>query len=98
MLVSTAQAPRNAKSGRCDAYPYMGKKKLRALLRREGAELSESTTVGRVLAKGIRLQRIQPCRFCRARARAKQPRCFDGHARRLPRGQRVGQLVQIDYL
>ncbi len=81
-------------------YPFMGKKKLHALLRREGSELSEST-VGRVLAKGIRLQRIRPCRFCRARARTKQPRRFNGHARRLPRGQRaaqVGQLVQIDHM
>ena len=45
--------------------------------------------------------RIRPCAFCRGRTKIKQPRRFNGHARRLPRGQRPeqpGELVQIDHL
>ena len=81
-------------------YPFMGKRKLRVLLLREGIESSEST-IGRILAKGVRLRRIQPCAFCRGRVRAKRPRRFNGHAQRLAWGQKPqqpGELVQIDHL
>ena len=81
-------------------FPFMGKRKLRVLLLREGVDLSEST-IGRILAKGVRLGRIRPCAFCRGRVKIKQPRRFDGHARRLPRGRtprQPGELVQIDHL
>ena len=81
-------------------FPFMGKRKLRVLLLREGVDLSEST-VGRILSKGVRLGRIQPCAFCRGRVKVKQPRRFHGHAQRLPRGQtsrQPGELVQIDHL
>ncbi len=81
-------------------FPFMGKRKLRVLLLREGIGLSEST-VGRILAKGVRLGRIRPCAFCRGRVKIKQPRRFHGHARRLSKGEkpeRPGELVQIDHL
>ena len=81
-------------------FPFMGKRKLRVLLLREGVDLSEST-VGRILAKGVRLGRIEPCAFCRGRVKVKQPRRFHGHAQRLPQGQtsrQPGELVQIDHL
>ena len=81
-------------------FPFMGKRKLRVLLAREGVDLSEST-IGRILAKGLRLGRVRPCAFCRGRTKVKQPRRFNGHARRLPRGQKPqqpGELVQIDHL
>ena len=60
-------------------YPFMGKRRLRVLLAREGLRLSEST-VGRIVAKGVRRGRIQPCAFCRGRVTVKQRRRFDGHA------------------
>ena len=41
-------------------FPFMGKRKLRVLLSREDIDLSEST-IGRILARGVRLGRIQPC-------------------------------------
>ena len=81
-------------------FPFMGKRKLRVLPLREGIDLSEST-VGRILAKGVRLGRIEPCAFCRGRVKVKQPRRFHGHARRLSKGEkpeRPGELVQIDHL
>ena len=81
-------------------YPFMGKRRVRVLLQGEGLELSEST-VGRILAKGARLGRIQPCAFCRGRVKVKRRRGFNGHAQRWRYGQRAndpGELVQIDHL
>lgn len=51
-------------------FPFMGKRKLRVLLLREDIDLSEST-VGRILAKGVRRGLIQPCAFCRGRTKIK---------------------------
>ena len=82
-------------------YPFMGKRPLRVLLARQGIHLSEST-VGRILAKGVRLGRIRPCAFCRGRVKLKKRRSFHpGHAQRWCYGTRAtqpGQLVQIDHL
>ncbi len=82
-------------------YPFMGKRPLRVLLARQGIHLSEST-VGRILAKGVRLGRIRPCAFCRGRVKLKKRRRFhQGHAQRWCYGTRAtqpGQLVQIDHL
>ena len=81
-------------------YPFMGKRRLRVMLRREGLQLSESS-IGRILAKGLRLGRIRPCAFCRGRVKLKRRRRFDGHAQRWRYGQRAarpGELVQIDHM
>ena len=81
-------------------FPFMGKRKLRVLLLRGGVEPGEST-IGRILAKGVRLGRIRPCAFCCGRVKVKQPRRFHGHARRLSKGKRPqqpGELVQVDHL
>ena len=81
-------------------YPYMGKSRVRVMLAREGLALSAST-VGRILAKGVRLGRIEPCAFCRGRVRPKRRRDFNGHAKRWRYGQRAGrpgELVQIDHM
>ena len=56
-------------------YPFMGKRPLRVLLARQGIHLSEST-VGRILAQGVRLGRIRPCAFCRGRVKLKKRRSF----------------------
>ena len=81
-------------------FPFMGRAKVRVMLAREGATLSEAT-VGRILAKGVRLGRIRPCAFCRGRAKAKRRRRFDGHARRWRPGMKAkapGELVQVDHM
>ena len=54
-------------------YPFMGKRRLKVMLKREGMALSEST-IGRILAKGERLGRITPCAFLRERVKAKRRR------------------------
>ncbi len=72
-------------------YPFMGKRPLRVLLARQGIHLSEST-VGRILAKGVRLGRIRPCAFCRGRVKLKKRRSFhQGHAQRWRYGTRATQ-------
>ncbi len=82
-------------------YPFMGKKRLKVMLAREGTTLSEST-IGRILAKGVRLRRIAPCAFCLGRTRAKKPRKFaSGHAQRWKpamKANQPGEWVQIDHM
>ena len=82
-------------------YPFMGKKRLRVMLDREGMTLSEST-IGRILTKGVRLRRITPCAFCRGRVAATRRRTFtQGHAQRwtpATKAARPGQWVQIDHM
>ncbi len=80
--------------------PPLGKRRLRVMLAREGAALSESA-IGRILSKGVRLRRIRPCAFLRGRAKAKRRRGFaNGHAVRWRRGmkaRRPGEWLQIDH-
>ena len=82
-------------------YPFMGKRRLKVMLDREGVFLSEST-LGRILAKGLRLGRIRPCAVCRGRLTAKRRRTFtQGHARRWTSdtlATRPGEWVQIDHM
>ena len=81
-------------------YPFMGKRRLRVMLAREGLQFSEST-LGRILAKGVRLGRVRPCAFCRGRTQVKRRRHFNGHAQRWRYGQTAqqpGELVQLDHL
>ena len=82
-------------------YPFMGKRRLRVMLARDGVTLSEST-LGRILAKGVRLGQILPCAWCRGRVVAKRRRSFaQGHAQRWRAGTRAGrpgEWVQIDHM
>lgn len=82
-------------------YPFMGKRRLKVMLDREGMALPEST-IGRILAKGVDLRRITPCAFCRGRVTAKRPRNFASrHAQRWRRdmkAQQPGEMIQIDHM
>ncbi|WP_446831958.1 helix-turn-helix domain-containing protein [Candidatus Foliamicus sp.] len=82
-------------------YPFMGKRRLKVMLDREGILLSEST-IGRILVKGVCLRRITPCAFCRGRVTAKRRRNFaNGHAQRWRPGVKAaqpGEWVQIDHM
>ena len=49
-------------------FPFMGKCRLRVMLKREEVELGEYN-IGRILAKGVRLGRITSCAFCRGRSK-----------------------------
>ena len=79
----------------------MGKKRLKVMLAREEIARSEST-LGRILAKGVRLGRIAPCASCRGRVTAKKRRTFaKGHAQRWTadtKAARPGEWIQIDHM
>jgi transposase len=82
-------------------FPNWGKRPIwRVLARDHGCELSEST-IGRILAKGIRLGRIQPAWTARGPLRPHRRRPHRAHARRWRygmKGRRPGELVQIDHM
>ena len=77
-------------------YPFMGKRRLKAMLEREGTALSESA-IGRILAKGARLGRVAPCAFLRGRVKAKRRRSFaQGRAQPLAPGHEGGPPRRMD--
>ena len=84
-------------------HPAWGKKTLCHILTRDhGLNLSEST-VGRILSKAIRLNRIKPCAFYSGRVKVKRSRDFSQHAQRWRYREhrhkdQPGQLVQIDHM
>lgn len=82
-------------------FPTWGKRPIWRVLQRDyGVELSLST-VGRILAKGIRLGRIRPVSFVYGRLKPVKRRRFQHHAKRWRYGMnatRAGQLIQIDHM
>jgi putative transposase len=82
-------------------FPMWGKKTLCTLLKRDyGQEVSEST-VGRILAHLIKLDKIKPVRFYYGHVKAKRCRVFNKHAKRLIKGMKAqapGELIQIDHM
>ena len=82
--------------------PMWGKRKLAALLRREGFALSVST-VGRILRRLMDRGRVVPVPTLRRNpgARRFRPTAAQRYARRLPKGlrpTRPGEMVQVDTL
>ena len=80
-------------------YPLWGKRKLwRVLVRDQGWLLSEST-VGRIVAKLVRLGRVRPASFYYGQVKPKRRRQFTHHAKRWRYGMRAkepGELMQAD--
>lgn len=82
--------------------PMWGKRKLAAVLRREGLAIS-TTTVGRILRRLMERGLVVPVPILRRRPRAGglRPTTRQRYARRLPKGlrpRRPGEIVQIDTL
>ena len=82
-------------------YPLWGKRKLwRVGVREQGWTLSEST-VGRIVAKLVRLGRVKPVAFYYGRVKPKRRRAFTHHAKRWRYGMKAkapGELMQIDHM
>lgn len=80
-------------------YPLWGKRKLwRVLVRERGWTLSEST-VGRIVARLVRLGRVKPVAFYYGRVKPKRRRQFTHHAKRWRYGMKArvpGELMQAD--
>ena len=82
-------------------YPLWGKRKLwRVLVRERGWTLSEST-VGRIVARLVRLGRVKPVAFYYGRVKPKRRRQFTHHAKRWRYGMKAkgpGELMQVDHM
>lgn len=82
-------------------FPTWGKRPIRHVLARDHGVLVSESTVGRILAKGIRLGRIHPAWTARGGLRALKRRARRPHACRWRygmAGRRPGELVQIDHM
>ena len=82
-------------------YPLWGKRKLwRVLVRERGWTLSEST-VGRIVARLVRLGRVEPVSFYYGQVKPKRRRQFTHHAKRWRYGMKAkapGELMQADHM
>ena len=82
-------------------YPLWGKRKLwRVLVRERGWTLSEST-VGRIVARLVRLGRVEPVAFYYGQVKPKRRRQFTHHAKRWRYGMKAkepGELMQADHM
>ena len=82
-------------------YPLWGKRKLwRVLVRERDWTLSEST-VGRIVARLVRLGRVEPVSFYYGQVKPKRRRQFTHHARRWRYGMKAkepGELMQADHM
>ena len=80
-------------------YPLWGKRKLwRMLVREQGGRLSEST-VGRIVAKLVRLGRVEPVAFYYGQVKPKRRRQFNHPAKRWRYGMKAtapGELMPAD--
>ena len=76
-------------------YPLWGKRKLwRVLVRERGWTLSEST-VGRIVARLVRLGRVKPVSFYYGQVKPKRRRQFTHHAKRWRYGMKAN-AGQVD--
>ena len=82
-------------------HPLWGKRKLwRVLARDEGWSLSEST-VGRIVTRLLRSQRVAPAGFYYGRVKPRRRRQFTRHAQRWRDGMKAGapgELMQVDHM
>ncbi|MFI4894225.1 MAG: helix-turn-helix domain-containing protein [Phycisphaerales bacterium JB058] len=83
-------------------FPSWGKVTLWKILSRDHGLTLSCSTVGRILAKGVRLGRVVPCAFYYGRVKNKrQRRLSDRYAKRWRYRMKAGQpgeLVQIDHM
>jgi len=82
-------------------FPMWGKKTLTTLLQRDYDHDVSESTVGRILTKLIKLNKIRPVSFYYGHAKAKRCRVFNKHAKRLIKGMKAkapGELIQIDHM
>jgi transposase InsO family protein len=81
--------------------PLWGRIKIQVILRREYQKQVSVSTVGRILAKLVSLDRIKPVKYFFGRIRNKRRRRFNRYAKRLPskvKASKLGELVQIDHM
>lgn len=83
-----------------EKYPVWGKNKIKVILKREYGKKLSTSTVGRILRKGIEKHKIYPVSFYTGQFKARKPRIFNGYAQRWEKGMKantVGELIQVDH-
>lgn len=82
-------------------YPLWGKQKITVMYKREyGGSISEST-IGRIIAKLVKQNKIMPVRFFLFGKKDLKKRPFNGHAQRWKYGMKAeqpGELIQVDHM
>ena len=84
-----------------NTYPLWGKAKICTILHREYDVILSESTVGRILTKLVKLNKVKPVSFYLGKTRAKKRRRFNGHSKRWRLGmkaKRPGELLQIDHM
>lgn len=82
-------------------YPLWGKRKLWKVLSRDHGFERGISTVGRILRKLRKLNRIKPVAFYYGRVKPKRQRQFTHHAKRWRYGMKAkqpGELMQVDHM
>lgn len=84
-------------------FPTWGKTTLWKILSRDKGFTLSVSTVGRILAKAIRLGWVQLCAFYHGRVKAKKTRRFNSHAQHWRYQMKrdtahPGELVQVDHM
>ena len=82
-------------------YPLWGKLKLQKLLEREYGETVSVSTVGRIISKHLKSNKVRPVSFYWGRVKRKRARKFHGHSQRWKRdmkSKQPGDLIQIDHM
>ncbi len=82
-------------------YPLWGKRKIWKVLTRDHGLTLSISTVGRILKKLLRLNRIKPVCFYYGQIKPKRSRQFKHHAKRWQYGMKgkvPGELIQMDHM
>lgn len=82
-------------------FPSWGKLTLWKILTRDSDFRLSVSTVGRILARAVRLGRIKPCAVFYGRVKTKKQRSFTSHAKRWKykmKAQKPGEMIQIDHM
>lgn len=77
-----------------------GKAKIANMYRRKYGESIPVSTVGRIIKKLVRTRAVYPVKWLLF-GKIHQTRFLNGHAKRLPKGQKaikLGELIQIDHM
>jgi putative transposase len=82
-------------------FKTWGKRKIWKVSNRGQGMILSEITVGRILSKFVRLNRVKPVAFYYGHVRPKRRRVFKHHAKRWKWGmkaKRAGELIQLDHM
>jgi len=81
-------------------FPLWGKSKIAVMYKREFGQTISASTVGRIIVKLVKQNKIMPVRFMYGKKETRR-RIFSGHAQRWKLGMKAkkpGELIQVDHM